>query len=170
MVFAMRRLAVPLLVAILLAGTFAWWFNQPEKVVARRVAGLFEAAAVEADAGNLTRSTRGTAIEPFLAPNISFQGPDGPTEEIDGPQPRDYVVNSYTALARHCRLVSLEKPEFGAITINGDEAKVDVKVDAVIELPNEERPVDGIQHLAMTWRKIDGKWRLSAAQWHETGR
>ncbi len=166
----MRRLVIPLLAVILLAAAFAWWWNQPGKVVARRVVGLFEAASVEVDAGNLTRSTRGNAIEGFLAPNITFAGPEDTTDEIAGPQSRDFVVNTYTALAKYCRLVSLQKPEFGNITINGDEATVEAKVDAVIELPNEERPVDGIQHLAMTWKKIEGTWRLAAARWHETGR
>lgn len=170
MVRPMRRLTLPLLVVILAAGVFAWWTNQPEKVVARRVTGLFEAATVEADAGNVTRGTRGNAIEGFLAPNITFEGPEGATDEIAGPQSRDFVVSTYTALAKYCRLVSLKKPEFGNITINGDEATVEAKVDALIELPNEERPVDGIQHLSMKWRKIEGKWRLAAAQWHETGR
>ena len=166
----MRRLLIPLALALLVSGIFAWWWNQPERVVARRVAGLFNAANVEAGAGTISRGLRGSAIEGYLAPNITFKGPDGPTQEVDGLQSRDGVVSMYTALAKYCREIAIQPPEFGAITIDGDEATVEATADAVIELTNQNRPVDGIQNLTMKWRKIEGKWRLASAEWHETGR
>lgn len=155
---------------LLLAGAFFWWWNQPERVVARRVVSLFESAEVAADAGNIHRGTRGSAIEGYLAPNITFEGPEGPTEEVDGPQSRSSVVSMYAALAKFCRRVSLQEPEIDEVTVNGEEAQVKARIDAVIELPGDKSPVDGIQHLDLTWRKIDGKWLLSAAKWRETGR
>ena len=166
----MRRYLFPLVLLLVLGGGFGVWWYQPEKVLARRVAGLFSAANVSTGDGNLTRSTRGNAIEPFLAPNITFDGPDGPTDEVDGPQSRSSVVSLYSSLARYCRRIEIEAPEFDRIAITGDEATVEARVKAVIELPENQRPVDGVQHLAMTWRKIEGKWRLAAARWHETAR
>ena len=165
-----RRLLIPLALLLLLGGGFGWWWYQPEKVLARRVAGLFSAANVSTGDGNLTRSTRGNAIEPFLAPNITFDGPDGPTDEIDGPQSRGSIVSLFSSLARYCRRIEIEDPEIDQITITGDEATVQARAKAVIDLPNNQRPVDGIQHLDMTWRKIDGKWRIATARWHETAR
>ena len=165
-----RRLLLPLTLVLLLGGSFGWWWYQPEKVVARRVAGLFAAANVASDDGNLTRGTRGNAIEGFLAPNMTFDGPDGETDEIEGPQSRSSVVSLFSHLARACRRISIQPPEIDRIAINGEEAEVDARIDAVIELANERSPVDGIQHLSMTWRKIDGKWVLAATRWHETAR
>jgi hypothetical protein len=165
-----RRLLFILALLLVLGGASGWWWYQPEKVLARRVAGLFAAANVATDDGNITRTTRGNAIEPYLAPNVTFEAPDGPTEEIAGPQSRSSIVSLYSYLAKECRLISIEAPEIDKIAITGLEAVVEARVDALIDLPNEQRPVDGIQHLAMTWRKIDGKWRLAAARWHETGR
>ncbi len=76
----LRRLLVPILLVLLAFGVYMWWRNQPERVVARRVESLFEAANVPADMSNIGRGTCGSAIEPYLAKNITFEGPDGPTE------------------------------------------------------------------------------------------
>jgi hypothetical protein len=166
----MRRFLVPILLLAVLLGAFAWWWFRPERVIARRVAGLFEAANVTADSGNLTRSTRGSALEPYLADTITFEGPDGPTDEVEGPQKREDIVTMYTALARFCRSATVQDLTVESVEITGDEALVRATVDAVIELQNNERPVDGIQHLDMTWRKQEGVWRMSRAEWKDTGR
>ena len=166
----MRRLLVPLAAILVISGAFYWWWSRPEKVVARRTAGLFEAANVPPDAGNITRSTRGPAIEGFLAPRITFEGPEGPTEEVAGPQKRENIVTMYSALAKFCRSATIKDLEIESVTVNGDQAEVAAKVDALIDLPNDERPVDGIQNLGMTWRKIEGKWYLEKAKWSESGR
>jgi hypothetical protein len=165
-----RRYVIPLFLLLLLGGAFGWWWYQPERVLARRVAGLFDAANVATDDGNITRSTRGNAIEPYLAPNLSFEGPDGATDEIDGPQSRSSVVSLFSYLAKACRRISIKPPEIDRMAITGEEAVVEARIDAVIELANERSPVDGIQHLTMTWRKVDGKWVLATTRWRETGR
>lgn len=166
----MRRLITPLIVLLVLAGVFGWWWYRPAKVVARRTAGLFEAANVEKDAGNITRNTRGPALEGFLAPLITFEGPGGATDEIAGPQKREDIVTLYSGLAKFCRSASIRDLEIQSITVDGEKAEVAATVDAVIELPENERPVDGIQNLAMTWRKIEGKWLLEKAKWSESPR
>ena len=166
----MRRYLLPLVLLLALGGGFGWWWYQPEKVLARRVAGLFSAANVSTGDGNLTRATRGDAIEPFLAPNITFDGPDGPTDEIEGPQSRSSIISLFSSLARYCRQIEIADPDIDSIAITGDEATVEARAKAVIDLPDNQRPVEGIQHLVMTWRKIDGKWRLAAVRWHETAR
>lgn len=166
----MRRLLVPILLLFVLAGAFAWWWNQPERVLARRIAALFEAAEVETDAGNLTRSTRGSAIEGFLAPNVAIRGTEEVAEYVDGPQSRDSLVANYTLVAKNVRQISFEKPGIDEIAITGEAARAKVQVDAIVELANGERPADGMLHLDMEWKKIDGKWLLSSVAWQETGR
>lgn len=166
----MRRLLVPIVILLVLLGAFGWWWTRPERVIARRVSGLFEAVNVPADSGNITRSTRGSALEPYLADTITFEGPKGPTDEVEGPQRREDIVTMYTALSKFCKSATIQDIVVESVEVTGDEALVKATVDAVIELQNEERPVDGIQHLDMTWLKQEGSWRLSRAKWNETGR
>ncbi len=167
----MRRLLRPLIVLLVLVSAFAWWWWQPERVVARRVAGLFDAANVPADSGNITRSTRGTAIEGFLAPRVTFEGPESAAaEEVAGTRKRDDIVAMYGALAKFALQASIRDLSVQSVSVDGDRAEVAATVDALIELRNQERPVDGIQHLELAWRKIEGKWLLERAKWHETGR
>lgn len=166
----LRRFLVPILLVLLAFGVFLWWWNLPERVVARRVKGLFEAANVPADMSNIGRAARGSSLEPYLAKNITFEGPEGPTERIEGPQSRDFIMNSYSYAATACRSATVEDIEVEEVTVNGDEADVKATIDAVIEMPDGDKPVDGIQHLEMKWIKQDGNWKLSRAKWRESGR
>ncbi len=166
----MRRPLAILAFLLALAGGFGIWWFQPEKVLARRVAGLLAAATVEAGDGNLTRATRGDALGDFLAPAVTIEGPDDASGEFNGSQSRSTLVSLYNFAAKECRRISLAAPVIDRIELAGDQAVVSARVDAVVELPDQRRPADGIQHLAMNWRQIDRKWRLTAIRWHEQGR
>ena len=168
---AMRRLFIPFaLILLLLAGGFGWWWYQPERVVARRIVALFDAAKVEDTASEISRTTRGGAIEGFLAPNVTIRGTEETQEYLDGPQSRDSLVANYTVAAKNCRRISFEKPEIDEVTVTGDTAQAKARVDTIVEIGNNERPADGILNLDMEWKKIDGKWLLSSVGWQETGR
>lgn len=167
---AMRRLLIPFALLLLLAGGFGWWWYQPERVVARRIVSLFEAAEVEDTTSEISRATRGTAIEGFLAPNVTIRGTEETQEYLDGPQSRDSIVANYTVAAKNCRRISFEPAEVDEVTVSGDTAQAKARVDAIVEISNNERPADGILHLDMEWKKIDGKWVLSSVSWTETSR
>ena len=170
MIPSMRRLLVPILVLLVLAGGFGWWWYQPERVIARRIASLFEAAEVEETASEISRTTRGSAIEGFLAPNVTIRGTEETQEYLDGPQSRDSLVASYAIAAKNCRRISFEPAEVDEVIITGDTAQAKARVDAIVEISNSQRPADGILNLDMEWKKIDGKWLLSSVSWQETGR
>ena len=167
---AMRRLLVPLLLLLVLAAGFGWWWNQPERVVARRIISLFDTAKVEDTDSDISRTTRGSAIEGYLAPNVTVHGTEETNEYVEGPQSRDSLVANYTMAARSARRISFEKPEIDEVTVTGETAQALARVDTIVELNNAERPADGILHLDMEWKKIDGKWVLSSVSWKETGR
>ncbi|WP_367873665.1 hypothetical protein [Luteolibacter sp. Populi] len=163
----MRRLLLPVILLLIASVVFAWWWNQPGRVIARRVADLFEAANIPADMSNIGRGTRGSAIEPYIAKNVLFEGPDGPADELEGSQSRDFVTQTYSGLATYCRSATVQDVEVQDVRVSGEEAEVKATIDAVVELPNAQRPIDGIQHLDMTWKKEDGKWKLARAKWTE---
>lgn len=167
---AMRRLLVPLIILLVLAGGFGWWWYQPERVIGRRIVAFFETAKVEDTASDITRTTRGSAIADFLAPNVKINGPEETQEYVDGPMSRDSIVANYTVAAKNCRRISFEKPEIDEVTVSGETAQAKARVDAIVEITSEERPADGILHLDMEWKKIEGKWVLSSVGWKETGR
>ena len=166
----MRRLLVPFIILLVLAGGFRWWWYQPERVIARRIVALFDAAKVEDTASEISRATRGSAIEDFLAPNVRINGPEETQEYVDGPQSRDSIVANYTVAAKNCRRISFEKPEIDEVTVSGETAQAKARVDAIVEISNNERPADGILHLDMEWKEIEGEWVLSSVSWKETGR
>lgn len=166
----MRRLLLPLVLFLVLAGSFGWWWYQPERVIARRITSLLESAAVEETTSDIARTTRGSAIEGYLAPNVTIHGTDETNEYVEGPQSRDSLVASYTAAARGSRRISFEAPVVEELTLSGDVARAKVSVDTIIELQNGERPVDGMLRLDMEWKKIEKQWVLSSVSGKETAR
>lgn len=166
----MRRYLVPAVILLLLLGLFGWWWNRPERVVARRIAALFDAATVEADAGNLARATRGNSIEGFLAPNVAIDGPEEFREYTRGSQSRSGIVANYTFISNHARRISFEELDVESVELESDLARAQVRVDAIVEARDGSRPADGILKLAMEWTKIDGAWRLSSVHWREVSR
>ena len=167
----MRRRLVPIVILLIVAAAFAWWWNRPERVIARRVASLFEAANIPGDMSPIGRGTRGEALVPFLAKKISFKGPNAASlGDEDEPKTREEVSSLYSWVATACRSATVQDLKVEDVTVSGDEATVNATIDALIEMPNQERPVDGIQHLEMTWAKEEGKWKMSGAKWRETPR
>ncbi|MEK7952308.1 hypothetical protein [Luteolibacter soli] len=166
----MRRLLVPLLLLLVLAGGFGWWWYQPERVIGRRIVAFFEAADVEETASDISRTTRGGSLAKFFAPNVTINGPEDTREYADGPQSRDSLVSNYTIAAKNCRRISFETPEIDEVTVSGDTAQAKARVDAIVEVSSTERPADGILHLDMEWKKIEGDWVLSSVSWEEKSR
>ena len=164
---SMRRLLLPVILLLIASVIFAWWWNQPERVIARRLADLFEAANFPADMSNIGRGTRGSAIEPFLAMNVAFEAPGGEAEQLEDLGSRDSITNAYSFVATNFRSGTTQDLEVQEVTVSGEEAEVKATIDAVVETNNQQRPVDGIQHFDMTWKKEDGKWKLSRAKWTE---
>ena len=168
MLHRMRKFLPPI-GFLILAGLFlAWWF-QPANVLKRRIGSLFDTAEVPVTMSDLARSSRGPNVADYFAERVEIGAPDQVDERIRDSYHRDDIAGIYSAVARSCSQISIEKPEFESIEIDGSTARVRVRVDIIVELPSR-RPVDGIQIMEMTWEKPENDWRLSSISWTETGR
>lgn len=164
----MRKFLPPLIVLIL-AGLFLNWWFQPENVLKRRVASLFDTAEVPVSMNELSRSSRGPNLTEYLSENVEIGAPDNIDERLRDSYHHDDLAGIYSAVARSCRQISLEEPEFESVEIDGTTARVRLRVDVIVEL-SSRRPVDGIQIMDMTWEKPENHWKLSTITWTETGR
>lgn len=168
MLVPMRKL-FPALALLILVGLFLGWWFSPANVLKRRVTSLFDTAEVPVTMSELARSSRGPNVAGFLTEQIEIGAPDHVDDRLRESYHRDDLAGIYTAVARGCRQISLEEPEFVSIEIDGTTAKVRLRIDIIVELPSR-RPVDGIQIMDMVWEKPDNKWQLSRITWTETGR
>lgn len=162
----MKRLVPPVAASLAALALFLWWWSRPERVVARQVNGLFEAAEVRAETGSILRGTRAQAVEKYLAPNVRLRGS---VEESRGTFSRSSLSSMYGALARYAKRITIGKPEIDSIVVDGTRATVEARIDAIVEADNR-RPLDGIQHVTMIWTKGEEGWQLSEASWTESGR
>ncbi len=160
---------LPALGFLILAGLFLGWWFQPANVLKRRIGSLFHTAEVPVTMSDLARSSRGPNVADYLAERVQVGAPDQVDNRIRDSYHRDDIAGIYSAVARSCSQISLEKPEFESIEIAGTTAKIRLRIDIIVELPSR-RPIDGIQIMDMTWEKSENDWRLSSISWTETSR
>jgi hypothetical protein len=168
MLCLMKKFLPPLALLILIGLFLGWWF-QPENVLKRRISSLFDTAEVPVTMSELARSSRGPNVAEYLGKRIEIGAPDNIDGRLRDSYHRDDLAGIYSAVARGCRQISLEAPEFESIEIEGSTARIRLRVDVIVELPSR-RPVDGIQIMDMTWEKPENHWLLSSITWTETGR
>ncbi|MEP4076903.1 hypothetical protein [Haloferula sp.] len=164
----MKKFLPPIAFLILVGLFLGWWFL-PANVVKRRASNLFDTAQVPATMGELARSSRGPKVAEYLSEYIAIGAPEHVDGRLRESYHRDDLAGIYSAVARGCRRISLEQPEFESVQIDGTTAKVRLRIDAIAELPSR-RPVDGIQIMDMVWEKPENQWKLSSITWTETHR
>ena len=158
-------IALPLIVAALFA---VWWFS-PEKVVKRRVDSMLSTAEVPSSMSEVGRGARGRNLAKFLDEQVSFRPPEGFEHPFDEFITREGASSTYSAVARLCREITFTDLEFTQVSIEGDTAKVEFRVDTVVELP-DRRPIDGILEVTSKWRDHGEGWVLADFSWLESGR
>ncbi|MEM1082880.1 MAG: hypothetical protein AAGI48_02065 [Verrucomicrobiota bacterium] len=164
----MRRYLPPIALLIVAALFLAWWFS-PVNVLKRRVGNLFDTAAVPPTMSDIARSSRGPNVAEYLANRIEVDAPDDFDERLGSSYTRDNAAAYYSGAARYCRQVTFLEPAFENVEITGEDAKVRLRIDTIVELP-DRRPVDGILIFDMDWTKAETGWLLKRAAWEETGR
>ncbi|MFC7337214.1 hypothetical protein ACFQY0_08495 [Haloferula chungangensis] len=160
---------LPPLAVLILAGLFLGWWFQPENVLKRRIASLFDTAEVPITMSELSRSSRGPNVAEYLSERIDVGAPDQVDSRLRDSYHHDDLAGIYSAVARRCSQISIEAPTFESIEIDGNTARVRLRVDIIVEF-SDRRPVDGIQVMDMTWEKPENHWQLSSISWTETGR
>jgi hypothetical protein len=165
----MKRLLMIVVPVVVLLGGFLIWWSQPAKVVARRVAGLLQAASVEEGTSSLVKGTRGNAVEKYLSDKVTLDGPAADEEEYTH---RDYtrsdLVTNFSMLASAAKSITIKEPVFESIDIDGDTATVQANVEATVDLGGKQI-LNGTQKMTLTWVKNPDGWQLSKAAWTETG-
>jgi len=164
----MKRLLPAAALLLLLAGFASWWFS-PTQALKREVGELIDRARVPAAMSDLARSSRGRVIEPLLADPVEIDPAAAVRQAPSGAVPRQRLVALLSGAARYCRSISLEDLEFDRVEIDGDEARVEIRLDAIVEV-GSRRPLDGIQVVTMRWTRADGDWLLAALAWEEQPR
>ena len=164
----MKKFLPPLAFIVLMGLFLSWWFDA-ENVLKRRVGGLFDTAEVPINMSELTRSSRGPNVADYLSDRVEIGAPKNVDDRLRDSYHRDDLAGIYSAVARSCRQITFEAPEFESIEIDGTTARIRLRIDAIVELPSR-RPVDGLQIIDMAWEKPENKWLLKSVSWTETGR
>ena len=140
----MKRAAFVIVLLLGLTGFLVWWF-QPAQVVKRRTNTLLEILTLDEGTGSSIRQMGGYSINKLLAPEVELE-------------------SAYTSLCNRAKFSRFSMAAVRLIDIDGDTARVDCSVDALVELP-EIRPADGRYDCSFVWIRADDGWRLTKAVW-----
>lgn len=160
----MKKLILPLL-AVAAAIVFLVWYLSPEQVVKRRTGKLLSTLTLPDDGGKASRQMSALGIGNLIADELTLETPT--IEEANGVHQKVDIESGFGALTRIANFTKFEVVEYHTITINGDEARVNATIEAVVALPTY-RPADGLYEVELDWKKIEDNWRLTRARWQET--
>lgn len=157
----MKRLALPIAFVVLLGLFGAWWFS-PTQVVKRKVKSLLTTLTFQKGEGKVGRQAGTYSLNALLAEQVDLENPD--ISEANGSLERSDLETAYSWLAEQAKETRFEVQSFDSISINGDQATVDLHLTGLVELPNY-RPADGTYTVTFDWRKQEDGWRLKRASW-----
>ncbi len=159
----MKRIAIYVIFAALLAALGGWWFS-PTQVVKRRTQSLLTTLTLDSGGGKIGRQAGGYSLNALLAEQVEL---DTLTiKEANGSFERAELESAYSWLCDQAKQTRFELQHFNAVAIDGDKAKVELTLAGLVELPNY-RPVDGNYDVTFNWQKEKDGWRLRQATWKE---
>lgn len=162
----MKRIALPVFAAAILAAFLFWWFS-PVQVVKRRTHTLLETLTMEAVTGKAARQTGVYSLNALLASEVELVTPTIP--EANGTFERQEMESAYSWLAEQAKMTRFDLVKLHSVKAQADQADVTFSLDAVVELPNS-RPADGRYEVVFRWIRENDQWRLSRAEWSQPGK
>jgi len=161
----MKKLLIPVAVLVAVVALLLWFFSA-EQVVKRRTGKLMSILTMEETGGGNSRELSALGLGSLIADELALETPT--IEEANGVHQRTDIESGFGGLTRMANFTKFEMVEMHTITINGEDARVNATIEAVVALP-AYRPADGLYEVELDWKKQkDGVWRLSRAKWQET--
>ncbi|MFD0895264.1 hypothetical protein KBB96_00105 [Luteolibacter ambystomatis] len=159
----MRRLLIPLVLLLAVAGGLFWWFS-PEQVVKRRTKDLLEIFTFDAGSSRANREMGGLKLTPLLAQEVSVDVPE--VQDANGSFSKSDIESGFHSLCALAKETKFTLQHYDSIVIGGDQATVIATVDALVDL-RSYRPADGPGELTLVWKKAKDGWQLTTLAWRE---
>jgi len=157
----MNRNLTALAALAIVSGFLVWWF-QPSQALKRRTNGLMETLTLAEHAGPASRNLKINPLSAAIADEIEILGAGD--RRAEGTFSRSDIEAGFAGLAKLARSTRFRILGFDDVTVRGDTGTVRARVDARVEL-EDRRPLDGTYQVTLVWRKEDGTWRLTRAEW-----
>ncbi len=159
----MKRFAIPAIIVAVLGILGVWWFS-PVQVLKRRTQSLLTTLTLDADTGRAGRQLGAYSLNALLAPRVEL---DAPTiQEANGSFERSELESAFSWLCNQASQTRFELQKFHSVSVNGDQAKVELTLTGLVELPTY-RPADGTYGVTFDWEKAKDGWRLTRATWKQ---
>jgi hypothetical protein len=159
----MKRLLIPILGVLALAGFAFWWFS-PGQVIKRRTQSLLETLTLDPGSGRASRQMGVYPLNALLAAEVELNTPT--IDQANGTFERSEIESGFTWLCQQAKQTRFDLRRIHSLEVNGDRGVVDFSLDALVELPTY-RPADGAYRVTYEWRREDDAWRLFKATWIE---
>ncbi len=151
-------------IALVLAVAFVAWWLSPKQAVKRRTNSLLQTLTLDAGTGKLSRHAGEYRLDALLAPQVELENPS--IAEANGTFDRGEMTAAYSWLCDQAKQTRFKTGDLHSITINGDQAKVEISLTALVELPTYN-PADGSFEVVFDWVKSEDGWRLRKAVWRQ---
>ena len=159
----MKRFAIAAIIVAVLGILGVWWFS-PTQVLKRRTLSLLTTLTLEAGTGKAGRQLGAYSLNALLAPQVELYAPT--IQEANGSFERSELESAFSWLCNQARQTRFELQKIHSVSVNGDQAKVELTLTGLVELPTY-RPADGTYGVTFDWEKAKDGWRLTRATWKQ---
>ncbi len=152
----MKKLWIVLALLVVLIPAGIWWFS-PEQVLMRRTQHLMDVMTISEGTGKPLRQAKVFSMNALLAPDVTLSSREIP--DANGTFDKQEIESAFSWICQNAKRSDMRIAYFGAITITGDRAEVEVMVEALLDLPGARR-VDGDYMMTIDWVKAEDGWRF----------
>lgn len=156
----MKRLLAYIAVAALTLGLFAWWYYQPERVLARHLDDLLETVAFSPSTTRTSRVVKSASLEKFFDSQVELTTPH---DEATGNFSPEDIRHGYSYLSENAREISIKRDAKIQTKIDGDHATQEFEADVKIDISRWLKGPSGRSHITLHWRKTEAGWRIHSA-------
>lgn len=150
---------VVLLAAVVLVGTgiFRWLFPDDRKVIATRLKRIAELATFSSNEAPLTRLGNAKELSNFFAGDVEVLV-DVPGMQAHTIQGRDELFQMAMAARATSPSVTVEFPDV-VTTVDADKTGAESNLTLKARVTGQPELI--VQEMAVSWKKMDGAWRIT---------
>lgn len=150
-----RPLLLAIIIALVLIPLGMWWFS-PEQVLKRRTEHLMDVMTISDGTGRPLRQAKVFSMNGLMADQVTISSREIP--DANGTFDKQEMESAFSWICQNAKESKMRIVSFGDIEVHDESAKVEVMVDAGMDLSGT-RSVSGYYFLTIDWIKKGDGWR-----------
>lgn len=160
----MKRLLIYVAINVLVVGLFQWWYQQPRRVVERKLGHLIEDLSIAPTTSRSSRLLKSSTIHSYFEDPLEISSP---FDELNGSFTESDIDSGFAYLTESAREISIQREGDFETSLEGQHASVVFDATIKVVISRQERAVHQRCRVTTHWRKSKDGWLIHSSDWQE---